>query len=412
MLRRELASRTLFALTVLLLSVTAAVAAGTVKGTITDAEGNPIEDVEVKLQPTEDNPGIPASTVESDDDGRYIFGLVRKGTYRVLAFKDGMRVSHLDINIATPKDDSLWAFDGKVGPAVAPPKIAVSGEKTVSYDMQMKASGGGGGEWGTGVPLMSMAEIVEMIQAGNADEAESELERQLDTRPDSPNLHYLMGFLKLQQGEMGAARRAVGKALEIDPSLQGANLLMGKILERQGNKEKALEHFDKEVEQSTDENTLYEALLAKGVLLEREGELEKAAEVLEEALAIRPDELSVMRELGNIYAELGQKEKASEYVQKVKQAGGAEDPNVLYNVGVSHWSSKEFEQAKQQFAKAVELKPDFAEAHLMLAKSQLNTGETQAALEHLKEYLALQPEGPEAEWAKQIIGALEAQGGS
>jgi tetratricopeptide (TPR) repeat protein len=350
--------------------------------------------------------------VKTDDEGRYIFGLVRKGTYRVLAFKDGMRVSYLDINIATPTDDSLWAYDGKVGPAVQPPKISVSGEKTVRYDMTMRPAAGGGGEWGTGTPLMSMGEIVQMIQQGNAEEAEAELERQLEAHEESANLHYLMGFLKMQQEQYDEARAAVSKALDLNPELEGANLLMGKILQRQGEKEQALKRFNEELEMASDPQVRYDALLAKGVFLEHENELEQAAKVLEKALEIRPKELSVMRELGNIYAELGDKEKASQYLEKVKQAGGSEDPGVLYNVGVSHWNSKEFEEAKEKFRKAIEIKPDFAEAHLMLGKAQLNTGETQAALTHLKKYVELQPDGPESDWANQIIGALEGQGGS
>jgi tetratricopeptide (TPR) repeat protein len=65
------------------------------------------------------------------------------------------------------------------------------------------------------------------------------------------------------------------------------------------------------------------------------------------------------------------------------------------------------QEAADYFAKAVAAKPDFAIAHYQLGIVSFNLKKNADAKEHLQKYLELDPNGSEAETAKEILSVLK-----
>ena len=87
--------------------------------------------------------------------------------------------------------------------------------------------------------------------------------------------------------------------------------------------------------------------------------------------------------------------------------GQRDTPEVLYNKGVEAWNKKKAKDAEEFFTKAVTAKPEFAMAHFQLGMVSLNLKKNDAAKEHLKKYVELDPKGAEAETAKEILSMLK-----
>ena len=82
-----------------------------------------------------------------------------------------------------------------------------------------------------------------------------------------------------------------------------------------------------------------------------------------------------------------------------------ENPVAHFNLGRAHAARGEFEQARQQFSKAIELRPDYILARLALAQLQVSRGEFDAALKTAEQVLQIDPE--QRERAADRIGRAD-----
>lgn len=404
-MRKPLLMLMLFLLGIALLAPGVILAEGRAQGKVTDKDGNPIKGVEIRLVPT-DRPDFPTIKVKTDKKGRFIFGLIRKATYRLAAFQEGLRISAIDGNIATPKDESLWAYKGPISPGGTPPELSIDGLTTVTYNLVMVPNHGDPGEWGTGQPLLPVSEIVGKINEGEVDGALEEIRRSLSSEPDDASLNYLLAYALLQKEDFEGAQAAVDKCLAIDPDFEGANQIRGKLLEAAGKSDEALEAYKKEAETAPSEQVRKDAMIAEALILLKKKQLDEAAPVLEEVVALDPEDVAALQELANCYVQMGEKEKAEEAMAKISSLGASSDPSMLYNLGAKAFNDKDFAKAAEYFEKTIAANDKFAEAYLQLGYCKLNLGDIPTALENLNKYLELKPEGPAADSARAIVQSL------
>ena len=78
-------------------------------GTVENEDGEPLRDVQIRLLPEDEALSVLESKTKKK--GNFVIGNVRPGEYRLVAFADGLRVSHIDVNIADPNDESRWAVE-------------------------------------------------------------------------------------------------------------------------------------------------------------------------------------------------------------------------------------------------------------------------------------------------------------
>ncbi len=79
----------------------------------------------------------------------------------------------------------------------------------------------------------------------------------------------------------------------------------------------------------------------------------------------------------------------------------------LYNTGVAAYNKGKMKEAEAALTKAVEAKPDFADAHFWLGMAAFNQNKKASAKEHLAKYLELAPTGKEAGTAKEILPLVQ-----
>jgi Tfp pilus assembly protein PilF len=101
-------------------------------------------------------------------------------------------------------------------------------------------------------------------------------------------------------------------------------------------------------------------------------------------------------------AQTGDKKAAAEWQAKFEEAN-PETPEALYNKGIDAYNKKKIKDAEVMLLKAVEAKPDFALAHFWLGMASFNLNKKAAAKEHLEKYLELEPQGSEADTAKELL---------
>ncbi|HSB62678.1 MAG TPA: tetratricopeptide repeat protein [Thermoanaerobaculia bacterium] len=126
----------------------------------------------------------------------------------------------------------------------------------------------------------------------------------------------------------------------------------------------------------------------------------------EKSLALEPDNAPLVGMLMEAYRAKGDKAKALEYEKKYI-AANPDQPEILYNQAVELYNKNDFKGAEPLLKKVVEGKPDFAKAHYLLGMSYVNLNKIPDMKKHLSEYLKLDPKGPDAAAAKEMIEAFK-----
>jgi tetratricopeptide (TPR) repeat protein len=110
--------------------------------------------------------------------------------------------------------------------------------------------------------------------------------------------------------------------------------------------------------------------------------------------------------MGSAATQMGDKAKAAEFAKAYAEAN-PDSPDILYNKGVEAYNKGKMKDAEAALTKAVEVKPDFANAHYLLAMACFNQNKKAAAKEHFEKYLELDPNGKEAATAKELLPLLK-----
>lgn len=74
-----------------------------------------------------------------------------------------------------------------------------------------------------------------------------------------------------------------------------------------------------------------------------------------------------------------------------------------YQIGEIFLRGQRYEESRQQFLRALELSPDFAEAHVGLAKIELEDHQPKMALKELERAIQLQPKNPSAHYTLMLV---------
>ncbi|HTO87172.1 MAG TPA: tetratricopeptide repeat protein [Thermoanaerobaculia bacterium] len=132
----------------------------------------------------------------------------------------------------------------------------------------------------------------------------------------------------------------------------------------------------------------------------------KVLEAGQKATDLDPTLSSVYQMMAVAAQQTGDKKGAAQWNARYAEAN-PDTPEVIYNKGVDALNQRKMQEAADYFAKAVEAKPDFALAHFQLGLVDFSLKKNDAAKEHLQKYLELDPQGSEAETAKELLAALK-----
>ena len=134
-----------------------------------------------------------------------------------------------------------------------------------------------------------------------------------------------------------------------------------------------------------------------------------SAAAYKKAIELKPDEAAYYNNLG---IALGNGNKIDEATQALQKAAELNPPGAgqsYYNLGAVLTNRGRTKEAGDAFKKAIEFNPQMASAYYQLGISYFGAPNTiPEAIPVLEKFLSLQPTGPDAEAAKQLIEAAKA----
>lgn len=174
-----------------------------------------------------------------------------------------------------------------------------------------------------------------------------------------------------------------------------------------GNYEQALTTFQGALDKDPEQPALWAYV---GETYDQLKRYDEAIEAYQKAIALRPNDAAYMQNLGNVYASKGDTDKAREYYEKSASMSAPTDAGAAaatyYNLGVTYINNGQTKEAAEALTKAVEVDDTYAEAHYQLGITLLGLNDMAGSVKHLKRYVELTPNGPNAETAKALIEQL------
>lgn len=173
---------------------------------------------------------------------------------------------------------------------------------------------------------------------GNAFRQRQNLKRFLQNatvNPKDADAHVQLGLIYLDRRQEARAVEHLNKAIAIDPTETDANYELGRIARRNGELQKALDHFAVVVEQD-DKYRLSEIWREIGATYLDAGMLTEAADALEKFVDRRAVDPEGLYYLGRVLKAQGQKDRAREMFEQAIQS--AKTSPYFRSRRLGHWS--------------------------------------------------------------------------
>jgi tetratricopeptide (TPR) repeat protein len=165
----------------------------------------------------------------------------------------------------------------------------------------------------------------------------------------------------------------------------------------------AISHFKKAIEIFPD---FYDAHMSLAQLYMDGSQWDKAEASLRQALKINTKSVAAMVSLGEAYRrqkKYSEGEKVLEEALKIDNASWQSN----FTLGRIHWELKDIVKAGKFVARAIELQPNVAEAHLLAGNIFIRAGLPANALIEYEEYIRLAPNGEFAAQTQTLIEKIK-----
>jgi tetratricopeptide (TPR) repeat protein len=253
------------------------------------------------------------------------------------------------------------------------------------------------------------------------------VQKQIDHNPKAAQPLALRGKIYLSQRDFTHAEPDLLKAIELDPELEPANMILAQLYVISHRDDEAIKTLTALLGRSKTTR----ALMQLAGIQERLKNFDAARDAYEELLRIEPNLSSALVKLANLYSEhFGQLDKAYDLAKKAKEGAPnephiadtlgwilfkkgeysnalpllesagklADQPEVLFHVGMAHYMLGQEEPARVALQKAVDANGDFPaknEARRRLSVLAVNPASANAtARQELEDYLRQQPNDP------------------
>jgi tetratricopeptide (TPR) repeat protein len=174
---------------------------------------------------------------------------------------------------------------------------------------------------------------------------------------------FRQAFLLHQQNKLAEAEELYLTVLQLDPVSTEAHHNLGTLLVQLNRWEEAIPHFEK-------------------------------------AIAIRPDSPEAHNNLGNVLVRLNRLNESIVQFEKaleVSQRNAEPYLRTCYNIGASLQALNRHEEAIAHYARAIAIKPDYAQAHNNLGDALMKCERPEEALTHYERSVDIKPDVAEAQ---------------
>lgn len=236
----------------------------------------------------------------------------------------------------------------------------------------------------------------------------NQLKKELTVKQEHPRIHYLLGAVYYDKGDMESAIRSLQECLRLDPNFQTASHKLLQAYEKTGNQEQAIDLLEKKIvkphkgKTQHDNATAYNHL---GVLHYRQGNVDKAIQAFEKALILSPHHEPTKRNLHQLLLEktlsaLDSKEfDTAETYGKKALLLVPQNATTYHQLGKGYAKTVYHTQAIAYFQKALEINPNDKSTHRDLAQCYVRYGvvlrndkKWDEAISAYKQALELEPE--------------------
>jgi tetratricopeptide (TPR) repeat protein len=255
----------------------------------------------------------------------------------------------------------------------------------------------------------------ELLTRRDITSAEAEFERAVQADPTWAEAQNLLGFVLGQSGDLQAAIDHLRKSVTLDPLLATARYNLGVALWYVGQQPESLTELHTAIGLDP---AFAEAYSFLGMISEQNGELDDARQHLQRAISVNPDLLGARVDLGIVLLKKSQSKAAFEDFQSlVNKESTDQIPDLEPAVdAVQEWIKQHEDDAFahdtlglllgkagrdsqiviEQFRKAIQVRPTFAEAHNHLGLALIQTGSDDEAIKEFREAIRLNPNYAEA----------------
>jgi tetratricopeptide (TPR) repeat protein len=194
---------------------------------------------------------------------------------------------------------------------------------------------------------------------------------------------YNLGVLAERQGRKDDAIDHYRSALKKKPTLKAAAENLAVIAQNEGRTDEAMHTYENIID-SYPEDASARARLAE--MHREKGDQERAMELARQALIREPKTLMAYKVMMHIYLEKKQLSLAKLVALRALKID-ENDPEIYHTVGLILLAEKDSVKALVQFKKALEVRPSYVPAHIMLAKIALQHENYSGAEQHLRHVL-------------------------
>jgi tetratricopeptide (TPR) repeat protein len=251
-----------------------------------------------------------------------------------------------------------------------------------------------------------LTEAGALVRAGDHAGAETLLATLQQQFPDDARLLLLRGEVLLALDKAPEALPLLQRAIELDPKRPRAHFQLAVALMKNGDRRAATEAFAKEAELTTDMQVRVMARLNRAMLFEQEREWRAAAAELALVLELAPERIEAYGDMATDYMEAGDLKEA-ERALSAGQERGFHSARHHYSLAVRYAQRETYDAAIRQLEQALTIDPALADAERSLAAALDHLGREQEAVEHLRRYVRLAPDAPDAGRAAARIREIE-----
>jgi len=196
--------------------------------------------------------------------------------------------------------------------------------------------------------------------------------------------HY---YMQKQREEMlGVLNQIKSHAKEYEQ----AYITVGDFYLRMGDPDSAVREYREGMSKDLNKDVKRKATYEKRIIevLMRQGKRGEAAELNSQILKDDPGDNDARGLAATFMLDKGDVTRALSELQAVV-THSPDNPVAQYNLGRAHAALAEWEQARQHFQKAIDLRPDYVLARLALAQLQVTRGDFDAALKSAQQVLTI-----------------------
>jgi tetratricopeptide (TPR) repeat protein len=229
------------------------------------------------------------------------------------------------------------------------------------------------------------------FNAGQPDMARALCEQGLTRRPGDPMLHHLLAAVLFSKGEIATARIHVKTSLTKRPDNAAAQLLAARVARAAGDFGDALSHLDRVIAIAPQREAFLEkARTLDQAALRRPDLRPQAREAWRAILEVIPGHPEAAARRGRLAFEDGDLALAASMLERAVTA--EVPPSVWFDLGLVRQDLHDHDGAVTAYRRAIELKPDYAEAALNLGVVLQESGDLDGAMRAYAQAYRLRPQ--------------------